>query len=73
MATYVQIQEYVKKKHGFVPQTCWIAHIKELSGLSVGRAHNRHSSRRIKPCPPSKVAPIREALEHFHMLDSKNT
>ncbi len=70
MATYNQIQEYVKKKHGFVPQTCWIAHVKELSGLPVVRAPNRRGSRRIKPCPPSKVAPIREALDHFGMLDS---
>lgn len=69
MATYQQIQEYVKQKYGFVPQTCWIAHVKELSGLAVHRAVNRRGSKRVKPCPPDRQAQIREALKHFEMLN----
>ncbi len=68
MATYQQIQEYVKAKYDFLPHTCWIAHVKELSGLPVRRAHNRQGSRRVNPCPPDKQVPIREALNHFGML-----
>ena len=28
MATYKQIQDWVKKQYGFVPKTCWIADVK---------------------------------------------
>lgn len=33
MATYKEIQKYVKDIHGFVPKTCWIAHMKEVCGI----------------------------------------
>ena len=68
MATYEQIQDYVRERHGFVPKTCWIAHVKELSGLRVGRAPNRRGAAREVPCPPSKQAAIREAFRHFGMI-----
>ena len=68
MATYKQIQAYVHKKYGYVPETCWIAHVKELSGLPVRRAPNRRSDEREKPCPPGKQPDIREAFEYFEML-----
>lgn len=41
MATYKQIQTWVKQQYGFTPETCWIAHVKELMGLSVRSAPNR--------------------------------
>jgi hypothetical protein len=69
MATYREIQDYVRDRYGFEAQTCWIAHVKELSGLQVRHAHNRQNKqRRVKPCPPEKVEPIREALRHYRML-----
>jgi len=68
MATYKQIQTWVKQNYGFVPETCWIAHVKELSGLPVRRAPNRHSDEREKPCPPDKVNDIRAAFRHFKMI-----
>lgn len=43
MATYKQIQEYVKYNYGFVPKTCWIAHMKEVCGIYVKKAPNRIS------------------------------
>ncbi|CAG0971083.1 putative RNA methyltransferase [Anaerolineae bacterium] len=70
MATYKEIQKYVKQRYGFVAQTCWIAHVKELNGLDVRRSPNRQSSRRVKPCPLDKQEPIREALKHFGMLEA---
>jgi hypothetical protein len=68
MATYKQIQDWVKKEYGFDPKTCWIAHVKELSGLPVRRAWNRRGAKRENPCPPEKVESIREALRHFGMI-----
>ena len=31
MTIYAQIQAWVKANHGFVPKSCWIAHMKELA------------------------------------------
>jgi len=31
MATYKQIQEWVKQQYGFESQTCLVAHVKEIS------------------------------------------
>ncbi|MGF6758233.1 hypothetical protein P3T16_005654 [Paraburkholderia sp. GAS42] len=65
MATYKDIQDYVKTEHGIVVQTCWIAHVKELCGLTLrsGRA-----TMRIKPCPPQWRQAIEEAMRHFFWL-----
>ena len=69
MATYKEIQAYVKEKHGFQPKTCWIAHMKEVCGLPVKMSPNRHSpDRREKPCPPEKQDALRNAFRHFGML-----
>ena len=69
MATYKEIQTYVKNIYGFIPKTCWIAHMKEICGLPVKVSHNRHSpDKREKPCPLDKMEPIREAFQHFKMI-----
>jgi len=68
MATYAEIQAYVQKHHGFVPKTCWIAHVKELNGLPTRRAWNRTGPERVAPCPPDKRQAIEEALRHFGMM-----
>lgn len=68
MATYKQIQEYVREQYHFTPKTCWIAHVKELSGLKVPPAPNRQGATRVNPCPPAKRESIRKALKHFGML-----
>lgn len=68
MATYKQIQLYVRQKYGFTPKTCWIAHVKELSGLPVQPAPNRQGEERVEPCPPEKRAAIRDAMRHYGML-----
>lgn len=67
MATYKQIQAWVKQYYGFVPATCWIADVKSQSGLPMRKAPNRHSTERVKPCPPEKVESIQVALRHFGM------
>lgn len=68
MATYAQIQAYVKQEHGYTPKTCWITHMKEKSGLPVTRAHNRQSEVRLLPCPESKEDSILEAFRHYGLL-----
>lgn len=67
--TYNQITDWVFQNHGFKPKSCWIAHVKELSGLSVPPAHNRNSlqNRRI-PCPNEKQEPIKSALRNFGII-----
>lgn len=70
MATYKEIQEYIKIKYGFKAQTCWIAHMKEICNLKVRVAPNRHSAtKREKPCPLEKQKTIKEAFKHFNMIE----
>ena len=71
MATYKQIQDWVKQKYGFVPETCWIADARELSGLPVRKAWNRKGENRQKPCPPDKLNAIQAAFRHFGMIEQK--
>ncbi len=69
MATYRETQSYVRERHGYTPKTCWIAHVKELSGLPVRRAHNRRGEQRRILCPPEKQHDILDAFEHFGMVE----
>ena len=69
MATYTQIQDYVKQKYSFVPKSCWIAHMKEACGLNPKVSPNRHSPHaRVHPCPPEKQEAIKDAFLHFKMI-----
>ena len=69
MATYEQIQLWVKENYGYVPKTCWIAHVKEISGLPVKRAHNRIGEARKNPCPQNKVDSIQQCFRHYGMIN----
>ena len=68
MATYKDIQNWVKINYDFVPKTCWIAHCKELSGLSSRVAYNRQGSDRMECCPEEKRDAILAAFKRFGML-----
>ena len=69
MATYAQIQDYVRDTHGFAPETCWIAHARELCGLPTRKAWNRIDPvRRKEPCPSDKLEAIKDAFSHFGMI-----
>lgn len=69
MATYKEIQEYIKQKYGYTPKSCWIAHMKEVCGLHPRIAHNRFSpNSRTNPCPPDKQDDLKEAFKHFKMI-----
>ncbi len=69
MATYAEIQKYIKSKHGFTVKTCWIAHVKELCGLKPKKSWNRKDTNmRCNSCPDDKIGIINEALKHFKMI-----
>jgi hypothetical protein len=73
MATYRQIQGWVREHYGFTPRTGWIAHCKALNGLPVRRAQNKKGATRREPCPPDKQAAIERALWHFGLLRVKRS
>ena len=66
--TYWDIQTWVKLRYGFVPKTCWIAHCKELFGLTVRVTWNRRVAVRLVPCPALKQPVIKQAFQHLGML-----
>ena len=69
MATYREIQRYVKDQHNIIAQTCWIAHMKEKYGLPRREAQNRISEySRVKPCPSEYEIFIEEAFRYFGMI-----
>jgi hypothetical protein len=67
MATYREIKALVRLTHGFDPQSCWIAHVKEISGLPVKRSPKRPGPR-LHPCPIAAQTPIKDALKYFGMI-----
>jgi hypothetical protein len=69
MATYKQIQDYVKQQYGYIPKSCWIAHMKEVKGLNPKISARRYSvDSRVHPCPLEKQDDIRDSFEHFKMI-----
>lgn len=69
MATYKEIQEYIKNKYGYVAKTCWIAHTKSEMGITTRMAANRKDAeKRVYPCPEDKQKDITEALKYFGMI-----
>jgi hypothetical protein len=70
VATYRQVQTRVKEHSGFVPKTCWIAHVLSDHGRTARLAPNRiDTSVRAYPCPPEKRGAIEVALRHFGMIE----
>lgn len=69
MATYKQIQDYIKEKHGYSAKSCWIAHCKEIYGLQPKKSSRRIDPQSRKyPCPEEKRDHIKEVFDHFGML-----
>jgi hypothetical protein len=67
MATYKQIQTYVRTEYGFVPKSCWIAHCKEICGLPL-RKSRRGDKQRVYPCPIDKREKIMETFKYFKII-----
>ncbi len=69
MATYKQIQEFLKSKHNRSFKTCWIAHVKSDYGLTNRQSPNRQdSNKRVHPCPDIYRSKVEDALRHFKMI-----
>jgi hypothetical protein len=69
MATYGEIRQAVRERHGRRVETCWIAHVKETNGLPMRSAPNRLSpSTRQKPCPAWARPLIEDAMRRLGML-----
>ena len=72
MATYREIQNYVREEFNVSVKTCWIAHVKELNGLSLRKAPNRISrNTRVYPCPTDKQLIIEKAMVELGILNRK--
>src|SRR2546426_8843642 len=61
-ATDQEIQKWISRQHGFVPESAWIAHCKELFGLAAPG-----TSPHENPCPPEKIAAIQQAFRRFRI------
>jgi hypothetical protein len=69
MATYKEIENWVKKEYGFSVKTCWIAHAKEICNLNPRKAPNRQNSNlRTNPCPTDKLEAIKNAFKFYKMI-----
>jgi hypothetical protein len=71
MTNYQQIQGHVENKYGFIPQTAWLAEVKELCHIPLLReAPNRLGKERSKHnrCPEAKIVCIQEAFRRFEMM-----
>ena len=62
-ATDQEIQKWVVRQHGFVPESAWITRCKEEFGLAAPENAPQET-----PCPPDKVAAIKQAFRHFGLL-----
>ena len=65
-ATDQEIQKWISRQHGFVPESAWILHCKEQFGLVAPG-----SAPESNPCPPDKIAAIKQAFRQFGLLDSQ--
>jgi hypothetical protein len=69
MATYTEIQKYVKENNKLSIKTCWIAHMKELTGLPLKKAPNRKNvNYRLNPCPDEIKPIILNAFKKLKMI-----
>lgn len=70
MPADAEIQREVELTFGFVPKTCWIAHVLELLGKRLRVASNRIDPRVRKcPCPTDKRAAISTAVRKLERQD----
>ncbi len=74
LITYKAIQTEVRTANGFVPKTCWIAHVLEQLGNKPRFAPNRIDTwARKNPCPTEKRGAIIEALHKLGGHDDDNS
>jgi hypothetical protein len=60
--TNLEIQKWVVRTHGFVPESGWIDHCKQLAGLGQSDAAS------VNPCPVEKQALLMQALRRLGVV-----
>lgn len=69
-STYNDIQDYVKEKYNITIKDCWVAHVKEICGLSPKPSPNRIDIKKRKyPCPEDKQEIVIEAFKKVGWID----
>ena len=63
-----EIQGWVFQHHGLKIETYWIAHCKELCGLTAAAADSR---RDWQMCPPEVQPAVKQAFRYFGMLPAE--
>ena len=56
----LEIQKWVVRTHGFVPESAWIDHCKELAGLP-----SSSDAATANPCPADKRVIVMQALKRL--------
>jgi len=67
--TYSDIRAWVYSHHGFSPRTGWIAHVKELSGLTLRATHETPAA--STPARPIDAAPSKRPCVIFGSFDRR--
>ena len=62
-ATDQEIQKWIARQHGFVPESAWLLHCKEQFGLVAPGTASKEN-----PCPAEKMAAIKQAFRQFGIL-----
>ncbi len=62
-ATDQEIQKWVSRQHGFVPESAWLQDCKDQFGLVAPG-----TALKDNPCQPEKVAAIKQAFRRFGLL-----
>ena len=62
LASTTEIQKWIVRNHGFVPESAWIEDCKHRYGVPTNQPLP------LNPCPPDRRAAIKQAFEHFRML-----
>ena len=68
-ATNLEIQKWVVRHHGFVPETGWIEHCKEAAGIIPAGTFVMEST---NICPMERKPAIIQAFRHFGILSAGN-
>lgn len=70
-ATYQEIKDYVLEHSGLKVSSLYIAQVKQKCGIIERENYNKPKSEDAKQpqCPPDKEKAIKEALQHFGMIE----
>lgn len=70
-ATYQEIKDYIMAKYGVKVHTAYIAQVKKKYGLDMRKNYHQSKNEKYvaKQCTEEKEKYIKEALEHFAMIE----